>query len=1408
MEVFARRASLCGFLRTVLPNSFAIGSGCSQAAAAPIIPVDILTEGGFALCASWVREPQCAWVHIRCPRSLFHDVSANSLSSVAEQCVVTISNLLKHCKGAACHWTIEAPSRSAFWSTWLGMQLLSSAVDVCLSSFGSSARGCVRFASSAPRCIAGLLPPFPKPALKASSEVVLGRLYRGLAAAMLAFLHVRVTGIPPLQAAQIGTGAQPRKAFLSPVPEFKLFMQVPLQSVPKLDCKNRLKEPFITQGVVVPVGSKLLQPFTAVTSVAGDGGVSNSCHSALSSISAATPSPALASCPASLASFGLGGVALGPRGSSTGANSNTVAGARTWHAVGPDAPKQSSECALASSVMSVGCNEPKQSLECALEPPIQAVGQAVGCVEVPKQSSKCALASSVQAVGCNEPKQSLECALEPPVQAVGQAVGCVEVPKQSSKCALASSVQAVGCVEPKQSPGGAFEPPVHAVGEEVQAVEHQVSMQPSMGTLATPVPGETCVAPRQSHKGALATSVQVVGCEAESLASSPGFSLCAESLLRIFDLLPAEVSARGIQDAREKAWSAGAYVHGTLCGLRRNTRTFPAVVKAAVAWLKAKAPAATFSAIAIYSNVCAPMHRDMNNLKGSLNYVVPLTSFRDGGIWVQSNEGRVVRTTPQGKARGEVLPVCDGAIQFDAHCFHCTLPWVGSRVVLIGFTPAHLNKLKPEERQVLLDLGFPLPGSLPEVSQVVTPECDEPSRKRARQDSGDQDGPQPRVVTFGVPHTESEFVRAAINAGHPRSVVSSLPPHLDSCVDQLARAPPHEVIKKRQRWLGKWTARAAEIGADPDPEWGISDPHMHSVLRQKRLQLLDEIIASEGYEDTNLARDIRAGFDLVGTSPVSNILPGKVSPATLHPDDLRAASARANEALKTTLGSSGCKDQDEKLWDKTMQEVERGWMLGPYDWSDLPEGHIVSHRFPLQQNGKIRPIDDYSRSGVNACVTTLEQPTVDTADVAAAMFAKLCDRLTKAKRSSLIMGRAFDLTAAYRQLCVSLASRQYAVIAVYNPHTQSVALFTQICLPFGSRASVNAFIRCSRCIQWLATTCLLVPTTSYYDDFIVSSPDCLATNTGTTMELLFRLLGWIFDTEGPKADVFSRQVSALGLRFDLSESGEGVVVVDNTCKRKQDIASLVSGILETKTLPYKQGLELRGKLAFAKSQVMGKAGQFALKHLSAHIHAWPFVAKLSEATLQALSFLHLRITEGRPRRITRSLGHPWLVFTDASFEPCFTGGLGGVLISPSGSVRSWFSLPLGEPDIKPLLPNKAETGIGELEAIAVVLALQLWSVHLASCECVLYMDNEGARFSLIKGCSAAWSVTKICHVFAVLCEENTTLPWCARVPSCSNVADHPSRCVGSPLLPGHLEVVTSDVRGKFAELVDSIITLS
>ncbi|CAE7654078.1 unnamed protein product [Symbiodinium sp. CCMP2592] len=1215
------------------------------------------------------------------------------------RCVYTISQLLKHCNDTGTPWTVEAASRSSFWTTDFGKSLLESSVDIDLKAFGSPTSGCIRFASSLPLVLRSCANLAAASRQRPSADLALGQLYRALASVMLEHLHVRTPPVSPLAAAQIATGMQPRRFPLAPVPEFKRFVQVAVPQCPPLDSKNRLLTTLRVQDTVVPAGSKLVPPLSqlAADRVEGGGSICNQVHRA-----------------------------------------SQVEASLDEHI--PDASDMSGGVQQGGGSI---CNQLHRAsqVEASLDEHIPDASDMSGGVQ----------------------------------QAAPPPCGFAGAPPSSSGLVGAA--------------GDSVHPSCDA--DTTPCVQSNVRAAPPLcGSPAFPsspsgLGGAAPLALSPRCSGSLLCATE---CEAELLASSLDARVDASGLVRIFEALPAEVPARGVDDAREKAWTAGAYSQSKLCGLRKHTRAFPRVVSAAVKYLRECFPGACFATIAFYSNVCTPMHKDSNNMEGTLNYVAPLTSFKNGGIWVQDDEGNQSRMTPCGHSRGRVLQVCEGPVHFDAHRFHCTMPWLGSRIVLIGFTPRNLSSLKQGDTRLLLDLGFPLPGHSPSILPAIAPPQVEMANN-PRVGLAEERDREKCTVTFGVYHTESEFVRAAVTAGHPKAMVDSLPAHLVSCIDLLAKAPPSAIVQRRKRWLDKWTARAAEIGVRPDPVWEVEDPRMREVLRSKRLQLLDEIIASEGYEDVNLASDIRSGKDIACVE--------------------RAAwESPANEALRMSLGSSGDHATDLKLWEKTMQEVERGWLVGPYAWDDLPAGYVVSHRFPLWQHDKLRPIDDYSRSGVNACVTTLEQPTVDTADVAAAMFAKLCEGLGKAKRPSWIKGRSFDLTAAYRQLCVSTASRKFAVIAVYNPHTGKTCLFTQICLPFGSRASVNGFIRCSRCIQWLATRCLLVPTTSYYDDFIVASPDCLADNTGSTMELLFQLLGWVFDTVGPKADTFSRDVSALGLHFDLSESGDGVVTVDNTEKRKKDIHALVSDVLDKGHLSYKGGMELRGKLAFANSQVMGKAGHYALKHVSAHVHAYPFVPKLSVATTDALSFLMARILEGQPRRIHKSLGLPWFVFTDASFEPDYTGGLGGVLVSPSGSVAGWFSLLLKSTDIRPLLPLKAETGIGELEAIAVVLAFQFWEEHLESTECVAYLDNEGARSSLIKGCSSSWSITRICHIFAKTCESHTVLPWLARVPSCSNVADHPSRGKDCSMLPRSRAATESSVRALFDSLVQSIITLS
>ena len=77
-------------------------------------------------------------------------------------------------------------------------------------------------------------------------------------------------------------------------------------------------------------------------------------------------------------------------------------------------------------------------------------------------------------------------------------------------------------------------------------------------------------------------------------------------------------------------------------------------------------------------------------------------------------------------------------------------------------------------------------------------------------------------------------------------------------------------------------------------------------------------------------------------------------------------------------------------------------------------------------------------------------------------------------RSSQLVGRALDLASAYRQLAVAEDSYDFAFLSIFNPNDGKAALYRQVALPFGSVTAVNAFIRCSRFLQWVAGHCLKI----------------------------------------------------------------------------------------------------------------------------------------------------------------------------------------------------------------------------------------------------------------------------------------------------------------------------------------------
>ena len=104
-------------------------------------------------------------------------------------------------------------------------------------------------------------------------------------------------------------------------------------------------------------------------------------------------------------------------------------------------------------------------------------------------------------------------------------------------------------------------------------------------------------------------------------------------------------------------------------------------------FLRQRAPQRTFAAaIAIFQNLQSGRHRDVNNDGRFFNILFPLTDFQGGGVWTEHDNGTV--QAPDNPAlRGEVLSVFPGPCFLDAQKLHATMPWVGKRVLLVGFTP-------------------------------------------------------------------------------------------------------------------------------------------------------------------------------------------------------------------------------------------------------------------------------------------------------------------------------------------------------------------------------------------------------------------------------------------------------------------------------------------------------------------------------------------------------------------------------------------------------------------------------------------------------------------------------------------------------------------------------------------------
>ena len=438
---------------------------------------------------------------------------------------------------------------------------------------------------------------------------------------------------------------------------------------------------------------------------------------------------------------------------------------------------------------------------------------------------------------------------------------------------------------------------------------------------------------------------------------------------------------------------------------------------------------------------------------------------------------------------------------------------------------------------------------------------------------------------------------------------------------------------------------------------------LSDAVKCKRLAVFEAMLHECEFPDAGVLDELKDGADLVGSVPRTGMLPTKFKPALLTLSGLASLAAKMRSVVQFSTGSSGDQEIDNAVYEQTLQEVQCGWLSGPLKWSDVDTSWPVSKRFGLKQKHKVRLIDDFTASGVNDAVTSFEAPTLRTVDVTASMLQTWFATAAKCGKPSALVARTYDLSSAYRQIGISEQSLCYSHISVFNPATRKAEAFRCNVLPFGASRAVHSFLRCARALWWIGVHSCKLLWTSFYDDFISVTPDCLKENCDKTITCIFKLTGWLFAEEGRKCMPYSPACEALGVVFDFALSSEGIAQVSNTAARVDELVAELECVAAEGKLSQKRAQRLRGRMLFADAQIFGRTGKRCMAVLGAAAVGTSSV--LSEHAKYQLQMFVILLRSNAPRRIGLGSDRVFLIFTDACFEPgeCNTMcGIGGVLV--------------------------------------------------------------------------------------------------------------------------------------------------
>ena len=405
---------------------------------------------------------------------------------------------------------------------------------------------------------------------------------------------------------------------------------------------------------------------------------------------------------------------------------------------------------------------------------------------------------------------------------------------------------------------------------------------------------------------------------------------------------------------------------------------------------------------------------------------------------------------------------------------------------------------------------------------------------------------QAELCTMGIPREPWDFLRRAVEVGHPRSLAIHLNQEVIRMLEENFAGEVHLLVKTRAAFLMKWTTRCKELEGKEKLLHESLEPHLRGVLSGKRLLIFQEILDELGYPDRHLVKDICAGFPLTGWLPKSGIFPATVKRPTHNLETAKKLAKGINHSICKQVVATGDTDLDTEVWRQTEEEISKGWA-----WIDSEcevSQKLLAKRFGLQQSEKVRLIDDCTIGGFNGTCGSSEKLKVHSIDEMSAYIAWCLTNLSQQSMED-VQGKTYDLKNAYKQYGVHPADREALRLAVWNPVEQAVNFLGINALPFGAIGSVGAFLRISMAVWFIGVVGLRLCWTSFFDDFTMISKQLATNSAAIAAESLFGIMGIQFAREGKKAVAWNTQIKTLG--------EHGYVLLGHTEGRVAELSSLL-----------------------------------------------------------------------------------------------------------------------------------------------------------------------------------------------------------------------------------------------------------